>query len=401
MNHVFPFPKSIGNQASMENNILVVRTPNPALPSKFAVAQSPLTQSPLTLHQSPPVVNSQQPIGVALFGAGRWGSHLLRNFLAQPQATVMAVVDADEDNLNTLPQRFNLSRDVVLTTDWQAALSLPGIQAAIIATPAISHYTLIRSALLQGLHVLAEKPLTLDLAESRELCDLALQQQRQLVVDHTYLFHSAVQQGSQVVRSGQLGELRYGYATRTHLGPVRHDVDALWDLAIHDIAIFNCWLNESPIQVQAQGTVWLQSQTSSPMGLSDLVWVKLIYTSGFQAFIHLCWSNPDKQRRLSLVGSQGTLVFDELAASPLTLLQGKLEKVDRHFAPTNQNCQPIAFEPTEPLQQVCSHFLTCAQHNTPSWISSGNLGSNLVGVLTALTRSLHQGGTVVCVEEME
>lgn len=379
----------------MENNILLVRTADASL-----LLQPTITKPPLTLNQSTQALSPQQPLGVVLFGAGRWGSHLLRNFLAQPQATVVAVVDASEENLKALPQRFNLNSDVVLTTNWQTALSLPDAQAAIVATPAISHYSLIRSALLQGLHVLAEKPLTLDLAESQELCHLALQQQRQLVVDHTYLFNPAVQRGREVVRSGQLGELRYGYATRTHLGPVRDDVDALWDLAIHDIAIFNCWLNESPVQVQAQGTVWLQSQLPSAMSLSDLVWVKLIYASGFQVFIHLCWSNPDKQRRLSVVGSQGTLVFDELDETPLMLLQGKLEKIDRHFTPSQQTNQPIEFEPTEPLHQVCSHFLTCAQQNTPSWISPGTLGADLVGILAALTRSLHQGGAVVCVRDI-
>lgn len=335
---------------------------------------------------------------IAIFGAGRWGTHLLRNFLNLPQANVVAVVDPFEERLGQLAQQFNLDSRVLLTTDWLKAMHLEEIEAVAIATPAATHYPLIKAALEQGLHVLAEKPLTLDFAESLELCQLAATQQRQLVIDHTYLFHPAVQRGRTAIGQQLLGGLRYGYADRTHLGPVRQDVDALWDLAIHDIAIFNCWLNETPSQVQAQGTVWLQpkAEPQFPKGLSDLVWVRLTYPSGFQAVIHLCWSNPDKQRRLCLVGDRGTLIFDELLpAAPLTFHQGRLEQVEQQFFPTNQQQQVLELAQTEPLQEVCRHFLDCVQQNKPSDISSGWLGAELVQVLSALTRSLNQGGQSV------
>ena len=155
--------------------------------------------------------------------------------------------------------------------------------------------------------------------------------------------------------------MRYGYAQRTHFEPVRHDVDALWDLAVHDIAIFNTWLEQTPIQVRATGTVFPKSEVPPPEvrrtppkggkstppcppqgksevrnteeflpspfafnpleGLADLVWVTLTYPDGFQAFIHLCWLNPDKQRRLTVVGSLGTLIFDEMLPETPLILQ--------------------------------------------------------------------------------
>jgi len=334
-----------------------------------------------------------------LFGCGRWGTHLLRNFLELPQANVVAVVDPFEARLGQLAQQFGLDSQVLLTTDWMQAMQLKGVEAVAIATPAATHYPLIKAALNQGLHVLAEKPLTLDPAESLELCQLAAAQQCQLVIDHTYLFHPAVQRGREVIGQRFLGDLRYGYASRTHLGPIRQDVDALWDLAIHDIAIFNYWLNETPVQVQAQGTVWLQPQTEPTQflpGLSDLVWVRLTYASGFQAFIHLCWSNSDKQRRLCVVGDRGTLVFDELlSTAPLTFQQGHLEARGEQFFPVNQQQQILELAQTEPLQEVCRHFLECVQQNKRSDISSGWLGAELVEVLSALTRSLNQGGQAV------
>lgn len=352
------------------------------------------------------MTNYQLPMTtkIAVLGGGRWGVHLVRNFLEHPGATVAAVVDSDEERLAALLKRFELEDSVVLATSWETVRELPGLEAVAIATPASTHYPLIADALRQGYHVLAEKPLTLDPAECVELCRLAEKQQRQLVVDHTYLFHPAVERGKTVLETGILGDLRYGYATRTNLGPVRYDVDALWDLAIHDIAIFNNWLAETPIQVQATGRVWLQENSSnSPIqNLHDLVWVTLTYPRGFSAFIHLCWLNADKQRRLAVVGSQGTLIFDELSPeTPLTIQHGSFDVSGNRFNPVNQRCEELSFEAAEPLARVCDRFLTCIKQNKPSSISSGWTGAELVNILTALTSSLKLGGIPISINSLD
>ncbi|NMG18867.1 Gfo/Idh/MocA family protein [Brasilonema bromeliae] len=373
-------------------------------------------------------------IKIAVVGVGRWGVHLLRNFLEHPQASVVAVVDPNPECLAAVKRQHNLGNEILLTTEWQAIQQVEGLEAVVIATPASTHYSLITDALHWGYHVLAEKPLTLNPAECRELCQLAQKQQRQLIVDHTYLFHPAVTRGKAVVQARQLGDLRYGYATRTHLGPVRQDVDALWDLAIHDIAIFNSWLNQIPVKVQATGTVWLQpsvggvggaeeqrsrgaggageagedKEITSPslphslppslqnQGLSDLVWVTLTYPNNFQAYIHLCWLNPDKQRRLGVVGNLGSLIFDEMSrTSPLTILHGEFEQQENRFVPVNQKQQVLEIETGEPLGRVCNHFITCVLENSPSKVSSGLVGTQLVQILAALTESLNNGGKPV------
>lgn len=309
------------------------------------------------------------PIELALFGVGRWGTHLLRNFLAHPQIRLRAVVEASAERLAAIAP--DIDDSVELMTDWRAAMALAGLEAAVIATPAATHYDLIEFALKRGLHVLAEKPLTLDVDSSKALCDLAQQRQRQLIIDHTYLFHSAVTTGKQAL--ADIGTPRYGYATRTHLGPVRRDVDALWDLAIHDIAIFNHWLGESPVQVQAQGSSWLQPNVKTPLspnGLADVVWCRLQYPSGFQATIHLCWANPDKQRRLCIVGDQATLIFDEMnPASLLTLQRGDFAEQNGWFTPQNVASHSIEVPPSEPLRNMCSHFVTCVREGKQSAIS--------------------------------
>ena len=340
--------------------------------------------------------------GIAILGAGRWGVHLVRNFLNHPDARVVAIVDPRPERLQALRQQFEFSTDVVLATSWTQVRQMSGLEAIAVATPASTHYDPIADALERGYHVLSEKPLTLDPDTSFELCHLAEQQQRQLFIDHTYLFHPAVRRGGDALRQQELGALRYGYAARTHLGPVRPDVDALWDLAIHDIAIFNTWLGEIPDRVSATGNVWLQSaseeidRTLFPQGLSDVVWAKLIYPSGFEATIHLCWFNPDKQRRLAVVGERGTLIFDEMSAdAPLTIQRGQLELQGGYWIPTHQSREVLELEKAEPLKQMCDRFLTCIGESQPCPISSGWVGAKLVKILHALTDSLNQGGKEV------
>ncbi|MGB3790912.1 MAG: Gfo/Idh/MocA family oxidoreductase, partial [Phormidesmis sp.] len=196
-----------------------------------------------------------------------------------------------------------------------------------------------------------------------------------------------------------LGKPRYGYSTRTHLGPIRRDVDALWDLAVHDISIFNHWLGEIPVQVQAQGNSWLQPQITtrlSPNGLADIVWCQLRYPSRFQATIHLCWANPDKQRRLAIVCDQGTLTFDEMNQNaPLIQQSSRLTQQDGWFIPQALEAKSISLSSAEPLKTVCNHFVKCIRENQPSRISSAQTGTELVSVLAALSESMNKDGAWV------
>ncbi|MBR8831274.1 MAG: Inositol 2-dehydrogenase/D-chiro-inositol 3-dehydrogenase [Chroococcopsis gigantea SAG 12.99] len=319
-----------------------------------------------------------------VIGVGRWGIHYVRNLLQNPQAQLTTIVDSCEDRLKYCLEQFGLeSSGVKVTSQWQNIEA----DAIVIATPATTHHALIKEVLTAGYHVLSEKPLTLNPGECLELIELAQQRGLILFTDHTYLFNNSVIEGKKVVESDRLGQLRYGYASRTHLGPVRQDVDALWDLAIHDIAIFNYWLGETPAKVKARGESWLQS------GLSDLVWATLNYPSGFTVQIHLCWSNPDKQRRLALVGSEATLIFDELSpVSALTLQRGEFNRDGDAFYPINQSTEIIPVPKNEPLKTVCARFLDSITTKNIPVEASGETAAQLVEILHCLSRSLKNGG---------
>jgi predicted dehydrogenase len=339
---------------------------------------------------------NKKKIKLAILGVGRWGVNFVRNFLAHPETQIVAIVDPDSKHLQECQEKFSLSNsEIIFAAAWQDIRTSLELDAIVVVTPASTHYPLIADALNLGYHVLSEKPLTLEARESLELGDLAARQGKILLVDHTYLFHGVVLKGQEFLTSANLGKKLYGYATRTHLGPVRQDVDALWDLAIHDIAIFNTWLQETPQEVRAVATNWLQPH------LADLVWLTLIYPSGFQAFIHLCWCNPDKQRRLCVVTETGTLIFDEMSAnSPLVWQKGHFTKVAQTFLPTGQETVIIPVEKTEPLKNVCNSFVQAIQTQTPVEFSSGWVGTELVNILQALSKSLHQQGQLVSVPHL-
>jgi predicted dehydrogenase len=336
-----------------------------------------------------------QQTGVAVLGLGRWGVHWLRNFLADSRAQVLAVADpcpANLEQVDRLWQQSGQATPIYTTTDWQAAIAQPGITAVVVVTPATTHFELVSTALELGLHVLVEKPLTICPREAIALAELAARQDRILVVDHIYAFNPAIQAGANYLQSTGLGDLRYAYGTRSHLGPVRADVDVMWDLAIHDLVILEQWLGALPIDVSAKAYSWLQN------GLADTVWATLFYPNGFEARMHWSWLNSDKQRRIGIVGSEGSLIFDELADRPLILHQGGFDRDLRGFMPVNQAQQPLPYRPEEPLAAVCQHFLDCIQRQQPSVIANGWQGAAFVQVLNALARSMHYDGARMPIE---
>ena len=354
-------------------------------------------------------------VTIAVVGAGRWGSHWARIALEHPELRLGAVVDPIAASLERLTGRYGDRPEwqrVKLCSNLAEAIAAQPkddpLEAAIVATPAVDHLERVSFALEQGLHVLVEKPITLTVSGGKAIMAIAEHRQKILCVDHTYLFNGAVTAGQKFLKAGTLDTPRYGYATRTHFAPVRQDVDALWDLAIHDICIFNHWLGETPQEVSARGATWLQPQQDSslqpadfPMlsqGLADQVWLTLRYGSGVEVTIHLCWSNPDKQRRLVLVGDRGALVFDEMRPKqPLTVLGSQWETGDRNqgqplFMPNMDDPQAVPIEAVEPLKAVADCFVEAIATGTIDPRSSAETGINLVKVLAAASRSLSQGG---------
>jgi predicted dehydrogenase len=288
---------------------------------------------------------------------------------------------------------------VHLSTQVEDAVSQPGVEAVVVCTEATSHYDVTRSLLLAGKHVLVEKPLTTNSADAEKLISLAESKSATLMVGHTFVFNAGVRKVKEYVRKGD-GRVHYLYARRTNLGPIRRDVDALWDLAPHDIAIFNYLLDSTPVWVSAIGGKVLRNCRN------DVGFISLGYPENVLAHVHVSWADPDKAREVVVVKNDKRIVFNDLngteqvrvfekGVSPVE--QEPLNYGEFRFEIRDGDIISPRIEAVEPLKNQCRHFLECARTGKRP-ISSGVEGRDVVRVLEAVNRSIECKGLQVEVE---
>lgn len=322
---------------------------------------------------------------VAQLGAGHWGVNLIRNLSELPEVGRFTVCDGDPTRLDFVRERYPT---VEVNKDAESVLNDPSVDGVIVALPASLHYTFAKKALLNGKHVLVEKPLALRLDEARELDELARKRQKVLLVGHTFLYNDAVRKVRDYIESGELGEIYYITAQRLNLGRVRQDVNALWNLAPHDVSIILYWLNELPSDISASGLTFLQE------GIEDVVFVNLRFPSKKAAHIHVSWLDPRKTRKIVIVGSKKMLIYDDVSVEAKIVIYDK--GVDRHdigqrladvdnFAQfqLRQRSGDILIpklDLREPLRRECEHFVHCVAHGaTP--LTDGAHGCQVVDIL--------------------
>ena len=331
---------------------------------------------------------------IGMLGYGYWGPHLVRNFAGVPEARVTVVADLDPARLAAGP-----SNGWVSTTDWQAVLEGPETDAVVIATPAATHHLLVKRALQAGKHVLVEKPLALSAAEGRELAALAERQHRVLMVGHTFLYNAAVRRLREYVSAGELGRVLYVSAQRLSLGRVRNDVNALWNFGPHDVSIILYLLGRRPIEVSARGITCLQP------GVEDVVFLTLLFPDRVAAHVHLSWLDPQKVRRMTVVGTRKMAVYDDVSVdAKITLFDRGVDLVPTADSPRDfkdfaefqlrQSSGDIVIPPLEfpePLAVECAHFIECIRRDVRP-LTDGTHGVEVVEILEAAQRSLRCGG---------
>ena len=244
-------------------------------------------------------------INVGLIGCGYWGSNLCRVLAQHPRTTLQWVCDPSP---TALKRARLVAPHAKQTSEIEAVLADPGVDALVVATPVDSHFDNAIAALRAGKHVLLEKPLCRSVGEAEKLCAEAENVGRILMVGHTFLYNGAVRRVKAMIQDGDLGNLRYIFSRRLNLGIVRQDVDALWSLAPHDLAIFNYWVEKPVTDVIAVGHSFLQP------GIADVVFAHLTYEGGIAAHIQLSWLDPSKVRQITVVGSRRMLVYDDMSA---------------------------------------------------------------------------------------
>jgi predicted dehydrogenase len=331
-------------------------------------------------------------VNLAVIGCGHWGVNYVRVFSELPESKIVLVCDSAEARLKSIRERYPL---LGVSANWEEVLTNKWVDAVVVATPATTHFAIAKACLEHGKHVLVEKPITTTAEDARGLIAVAAKHGRLLMVGHTFLYNSGIRKMKDLVSAADFGKIYYLHATRTNLGPVRPDVNVFWDLAAHDVAIFNYLLEAEPQSVSATGAAVLGNQQS------DVGFVTLNYPGGVIANIHASWVDPNKVRELVVVGSQRRIVFDDLNNSERVRIYEK--GVARSEPKANSfgefrllmrdgDIISPHVEPSEPLRNLGLHFLDCVAHGKPP-LSDGSNGLSVVRALCAIDQSLSRGGT--------
>ncbi|MEW6105724.1 MAG: Gfo/Idh/MocA family oxidoreductase [Bacillota bacterium] len=332
-------------------------------------------------------------VSVAVVGLGYWGPNLARTFARLPRANLRVLCDANPARLAGTARDYP---GVQATPDYNQVIGDSSIDAVVLATPAGTHYDLALAALQAGKHVLVEKPLAKTVAQAEVLIRVAKMHQRVLMVGHVFLYNPGVRKVKELIDSGALGRIYYIYAQRLNLGIIRQDVNALWNFAPHDISVINYWLGYAPLSVTARGYAYVQP------GVEDVVFLTMEYPGGIAANVHVSWLDPHKVRRMTVVGSEKMVEFDDLRtearvvvytkravmSASVPSLEGQRGSGIENGIATYAGDVVIPRLPVEePLKVECREFVeSILEGKTP--VSDGEEGLRVVRVLEAAEKSL-------------
>ncbi|MDA0231697.1 MAG: Gfo/Idh/MocA family oxidoreductase [Proteobacteria bacterium] len=326
--------------------------------------------------------NANQKIG--LIGTGYWGKNLLRNFDALN--ALAGFFDISSESRAHYAAQFPNAREF---ENLDAMLADETIPAVAIATPAVTHGSMVERALQAGKHVFVEKPLCLDVAEAEQLKKLADEKGLVLMVGHLLLYHPAFLALFEIVKSGRMGKLRYIYSNRLSLGKIRREENALWSFAPHDISMILQLADDMPRRVVATGAQFLTD------GVADTTLSHLVFNDNLQAHIYVSWLHPFKEQKLVVVGDKAMVVFDDTKDPAEKILLYRHEVGWEGDIPIVSKAapEPIFFAESEPLRNECQAFLD-AVSGTSRPPSDAAEGIRVLRVLDACQQSILQGQAV-------
>jgi UDP-2-acetamido-3-amino-2,3-dideoxy-glucuronate N-acetyltransferase len=322
---------------------------------------------------------------VAVIGSGYWGKNLVRNYYEL--GALKLICDKNETVLAGFKKQYP-GVDTCLAL--HEVLSRKDIDGVVIATPAETHYTLAREALLVDKHVYVEKPLVLDEREGEELIDLALERKRVLMVGHLLQYHPAFVRLKELVSKGDLGRINYIHSHRLNLGKIRREENILWSFAPHDISMILSLAREEPESVMTTGGFYLHKK------IADVTTTHFDFASGLRAHIFVSWLHPFKVQELVVVGDRKMAVFDDTRpwGEKLLLYPHEIKWQDNVPVPAKAEPEKVDIPQAEPLRVECQQFLECMT-NGKQPITDGREGLKVLKILNASQRSLDQGGQKV------
>jgi len=335
-------------------------------------------------------------LNYGIIGFGYWGPNLVRSFSQSPKSRVVAIADSDPARL--AQAQFSCPA-ADLVADPQALISRRDIDVVAIATPISTHYPFAKAALAAGKHVFVEKPLTARSIEAQDLINDASRLGLQIFVDHTFIYSGAVRKIKQFIERGDLGKLLYYDSVRINLGMFQHDVNVIWDLAVHDVAILDYIVPDKPIAVSATALDPIGHQPAS------IAYLMLFYPTGLLAHIHASWLAPVKIRQTIIGGERKMILFNDLEPSEKVRIYDKgLEfakstEEEYHLRVGYRAGDMLApqIDSAEPLAVAAAHANECFMTGkTP--LTSGSVGHRVVSILEAAQESAQEKGRMISLD---
>jgi predicted dehydrogenase len=329
---------------------------------------------------------------LAVVGCGHWGPNHIRNFNSLSGVEVRWAVDLSEARRQHVARLYDRVR---VTDDLRQALADPDVCAVVVATPTSSHSAVALAALQAGKHVLCEKPLAMTSSECEAMIAVARERRLVLMVGHVFVFNPGIRKLRELVTLNELGHLHYASAVRANLGPIRDDVNAAYDLASHDISIFNFLFDAAPVVVSAVGRAYLKP------GIEDVVFITLAYPRDLIVGIEATWLNPKKVREITLVGDRKMATWDDMAAGAVAIYDkgvvrepyydtfGEFQLLTRDG---DVNIPKLDYE--EPLRRQARWFIEAIEKGSAG-VCSGERGLDVVRTLEAVNESMRAGGAPV------
>lgn len=325
---------------------------------------------------------------VGVIGCGYWGPNLIRNFIQLNGSDVVRVADLDQDRLKHMQ---NLYTGIQTTTDYKEIILDPEIDIVAVATPVKTHFTFGKEALMAKKHVFIEKPIAASVSQIEELIDLAQKNKRKLMVGHTFEYTAAVRKMKEIIDSGDLGEIYYISSQRLNLGLFQQDINVLWDLAPHDISIILYLLGCEPESVSAIG-----SSHVNP-AIEDVAILTMRFPNNLIAFIQTSWLDPDKIRKMTIVGSKKMMVYDDVQPTEKIRIYDKGVELPQHYDTFAEFHYSYKYgdiiipkiEGGEPIRTELKHFIDCI-NNDKAPISDGASGLRVIKILEAAQNSIEK-----------
>jgi UDP-2-acetamido-3-amino-2,3-dideoxy-glucuronate N-acetyltransferase len=322
---------------------------------------------------------------IAVIGSGYWGKNLVRNH--HQLGALKLICDRNETLIAQFREQYP---DVEICLAYNDLLSRLDIDGVVIATPAETHFTLAREALLAGKHVYVEKPLVLEESQAGELIELADRQNRVLMVGHLLQYHPVFIRLKELAKAGELGRIDYIYSNRLNLGKIRREENILWSFAPHDISMILTLAGEEPEHVFATGANYLHKK------IADVTTTHMEFPSGLHAHIFVSWLHPFKEQKLVVVGNQKMAVFDDTRPweDKLLLYPHRIRWENNLPVPDKADAERVDVPRSEPLREECTHFLDCiSSGRTP--ITDGREGLRVLKILKAAQETLDTQHTAV------